>query len=347
MKRIIKTTMLLITVLAMLFGVIPQVSATVYTDPMDSGWTFTFGGPSPPSATIIGGYSNLQYTSAPTSIRAFVKNGGTDGRDGGSVLATKDFPITKLDRLKVNYYIAQQTDVADSWGGMAALAEAQFTLHYDDGTSLTYGYIVAGSETSRGQSWSNNFCEARARRHYVDQSNTIIPAPGDAELEPPTGIWYTLDRNINTDFSITWCGVTQITLGISHVGGYMYLDTFETYWDDLEIEGSIYECPELEADVEIHPETLNAKSKGKWVTCIIELPEAYDHMDIDPAMVYLEGDIPAEKPVFTGHSLNVKFDRGALIEKLSPGEAQLTVTVTLTDGTSFSGYDKITFTGLE
>jgi hypothetical protein len=92
---------------------------------------------------------------------------------------------------------------------------------------------------------------------------------------------------------------------------------------------------------------LNAKSKGKWVLCIIELPEGYDYNDIDPSTVYLQGDIPAEKPVFTGHSLNVKFDRAELIDKLSPGEQVLTVTGELTDGTSFSGWDTITFTGLE
>ncbi len=107
------------------------------------------------------------------------------------------------------------------------------------------------------------------------------------------------------------------------------------------------EQQEISADIEIHPETLNAKSKGKWVTCIIELPEGYDYMDIDPSTVYLEGDIPAEKPVFTGHSLNVKFNRAELIEKLNPGEETLTVTGELTDGTLFSGTDTITFTGLE
>ncbi|UCE74633.1 MAG: exo-alpha-sialidase [Methanomassiliicoccales archaeon] len=100
--------------------------------------------------------------------------------------------------------------------------------------------------------------------------------------------------------------------------------------------------PLIEASIEIHPETLNLKSKGKWVTCIIELPEGYDYMDIDPTTVYLEGDIPAEKPVFTGHSLNVKFDRSALEEKLSPGDGiVLTVTGQLNNGIGFTGTDTI------
>lgn len=100
--------------------------------------------------------------------------------------------------------------------------------------------------------------------------------------------------------------------------------------------------PVIPATIEIHPETLNLKSKGKWVTCIIELPEGYDEADIDRSTVYLESDIPAEKTVLTGHSLNVKFDRGALDNKLDPGDdIVLTVIGELTDGTKFQGQDTI------
>ncbi|MCK4443511.1 MAG: hypothetical protein KAW09_03140, partial [Thermoplasmata archaeon] len=44
----------------------------------------------------------------------------------------------------------------------------------------------------------------------------------------------------------------------------------------------------IDATVEIHPETLNLKSKGRWVTCIIELPDYLDESDIDPSTVMLE-----------------------------------------------------------
>ena len=98
----------------------------------------------------------------------------------------------------------------------------------------------------------------------------------------------------------------------------------------------------IEASIEIHPETLNLKSKGKWVTCIIELPEYLKEADIDPDTVVLEGSILAEKPVLTGHSLNVKFDRYELEELLSAGEdIVLTVSGALYDGMRFEGTDTI------
>jgi hypothetical protein len=98
----------------------------------------------------------------------------------------------------------------------------------------------------------------------------------------------------------------------------------------------------IEANIVIHPETLNLKSKGRWVTCIIELPSYLEESDIDPSTVQLEGSILAENPVVTGHSLNVKFDRSDLEEMLTAEEdIVLTVTGQLWDGMHFQGTDTI------
>lgn len=98
----------------------------------------------------------------------------------------------------------------------------------------------------------------------------------------------------------------------------------------------------IDATITIHPETLNLKSKGRWVTCIIELPEYLDEGDIDPSTVLLEGSIRAENPVLTGHSLNVKFDRSDLEDLLTSGkDIVLTVTGKLWDGMVFKGTDTI------
>ncbi len=98
----------------------------------------------------------------------------------------------------------------------------------------------------------------------------------------------------------------------------------------------------IEADIEIHPETLNLKSRGRWVTCIIELPEYLDESDINPSTVVLEGTVPAENPVLTGTTLNVKFDRSELESLLAAGEdIILTVTGQLWDGMPFKGTDTI------
>jgi hypothetical protein len=56
------------------------------------------------------------------------------------------------------------------------------------------------------------------------------------------------------------------------------------------------ECPEvrIEAEINIVPGTLNLKSKGKWISCYISLPDGYDVGDIKPNSVVLEGGIKAE-----------------------------------------------------
>jgi hypothetical protein len=52
--------------------------------------------------------------------------------------------------------------------------------------------------------------------------------------------------------------------------------------------------PVIAATIDINPGTLNLRSKGKWITCHIELPEGYDVSDIDVSTVMLDGEIQAE-----------------------------------------------------
>jgi parallel beta-helix repeat protein len=88
------------------------------------------------------------------------------------------------------------------------------------------------------------------------------------------------------------------------------------------------------ATVDIVPDVLNLKSKGKWITCYIELSDGYDVADIDINTVMLEGVVPAElHPTKIGDydrdgipDLMVKFDRAAVQKLLEPGEVKLTVT---------------------
>jgi hypothetical protein len=115
------------------------------------------------------------------------------------------------------------------------------------------------------------------------------------------------------------------------------------------------------ATIDIHPDTLNLKSKGKWITCYIELPEGYDASDIDVSTVMLNKtvpvsllDVPAPKPVPTEigdydgdgiPDLMVKFDRTMVSELiLSKGITYGDVTLTITgevDGTFFADIDSI------
>jgi len=99
----------------------------------------------------------------------------------------------------------------------------------------------------------------------------------------------------NHQYSIDWQALSQgekgVTLRIDADG-------------DGEFEQIITSDSELTQDefilqtetiIDCDPDTLNLKSKGKWITCYIELPEGYDVKQIDGLTVFLN-----EIPVYFG-----------------------------------------------
>ena len=112
----------------------------------------------------------------------------------------------------------------------------------------------------------------------------------------------------------------------------------------------------IQATIDIDADTLNLKSKGKWITAYIEFPEGYDVLDIEVSEILLNSSISAEeKPASIGDydndgilDLMVKFDRQDLIDLLKnigikdKDIVKLTVVGNLLDGISFEGSDTIT-----
>jgi hypothetical protein len=105
----------------------------------------------------------------------------------------------------------------------------------------------------------------------------------------------------------------------------------------------------IPATIDIDPDTLNLKSKGKWITAYIELPEGYDVNDIDISTVLLNDAVSAEsQPTEIGDydsdsvaDLMLKFDRAEVATLLEQAdEVELTVTGEVA-GTSFEGSDTI------
>jgi hypothetical protein len=106
----------------------------------------------------------------------------------------------------------------------------------------------------------------------------------------------------------------------------------------------------IQAAIDIDPDTLNLNSKGKWITCYIELPGDYDVEDIEVSTIKLNDQVPAEsRPTGVGDcdddgiaELMVKFDSSAVQEILEAGdEVEITVTGELNDDTKFEGSDTI------
>jgi hypothetical protein len=108
--------------------------------------------------------------------------------------------------------------------------------------------------------------------------------------------------------------------------------------------------PAIEATVDFDPDTLNLKSKGRFVTAYIELPEGYTANDIDVSTVLLDDEIQAEpKPIgigdYNGNGIDdvmVKFNRFDVQSIAEPGnEVELKLSGQLVNGTAFEGTDTI------
>jgi len=111
----------------------------------------------------------------------------------------------------------------------------------------------------------------------------------------------------------------------------------------------------LMVEIDINPDTLNLRSRGRFITAYVELPEGYDPADIDVGTVCLavEGSdetVSAEpRPTAVRDhdrdgvdDLMVKFDRQAVQELLSAGEEEVVyVGGLLVDGTEFLGADTV------
>lgn len=101
----------------------------------------------------------------------------------------------------------------------------------------------------------------------------------------------------------------------------------------------------IQANIDINPDTLNLRSKGKWITAYIELPEGYDVSQIDINTVMLNYIVSAENDPKYGFvksfesrigdydrdgisDLMVKFDRAMVQELLQDAEGVVELIIT-------------------
>jgi len=111
----------------------------------------------------------------------------------------------------------------------------------------------------------------------------------------------------------------------------------------------------LNATIDFDPDTLSLKSKGRWVTVYIELPEGYDVEEIDARTVLLEdtlspvltqkyGFVASFESYIVDHDGDgimermLKFNRSEVQGIVSPGIHNFKVNGELRSGTEFEGY---------
>jgi hypothetical protein len=101
--------------------------------------------------------------------------------------------------------------------------------------------------------------------------------------------------------------------------------------------------PTIEAGVDIKPDTLNTKSRGRWMTCYIDLPMGYDVHDIVLDSIVLENIVFIEKGDIQDSTLMVKFKRSDVIDLFQSKQDahKITIKGELNNGMQFEGYDWI------
>jgi hypothetical protein len=109
----------------------------------------------------------------------------------------------------------------------------------------------------------------------------------------------------------------------------------------------------LPMTIDIHPDTLNLKSKGKNITCYIELPEGYNLGDIKPETIklkFLDAELYAEptQPRIGDYNNNnvpdlmVKFDRQSVQDACNiTGAVEMSVSCETNGGDLFNGIDTV------
>jgi hypothetical protein len=135
----------------------------------------------------------------------------------------------------------------------------------------------------------------------------------------------------------------------NHMIYFMVMDDDSLWSQEDSAALEIFEPGPLAAAVDIDPNSLNLRSRGRWITCYIELPEGYDVNDIDVASVRFEGSLPpAEKPYGVGDEdedeipdLMVKFARAEAGSLLTVGDSVEVTVSGMVLGETFLGTDVI------
>jgi hypothetical protein len=197
------------------------------------------------------------------------------------------------------------------------------------------GWITNSSRDTIGLNWSADpFGEVFNMEFYAD--GTLIHGSSGVNLIGITWVQTEL-FGINNEIHI-WYGEKVIGYTMAHIN-----------LPILASEFPLYPSPAaLEAIIDINPNTLNLKSKGKYFTCYIELPEGYNAKDIDLSSILLENyDRPHESSIGDYDEngileLRLKFKKSTLKEWIEPGdEVEISVSGQLYNGIQFEGSDVI------
>jgi probable HAF family extracellular repeat protein len=335
----------------------------------------TFGGPISLAADInnlgqVVGYSDLQASGETHAFIWTEKGGMIDlGTLGGPSSSASE--IDETGRHIVGSAETSTERHATLWRIFPDTSVGlQSHVTYDSNLQLTFDVISAPGLTTVTESQDNPGFNLGVNNQAISPF-----------YEVATTAIFADDPNDPDDDNVTVClslktDIDENTVSLWHCTDGTCEDVTDTHsrdGDTITVCGSVSSfswlvagapIAEVQAIVDINPKTLNLMSKGKWITCYIELPNGYNVNDIEVSTVEItsvtiktdgeetvDAAIPAAThPTEVGDEdgdditdLMVKFSREDLQDAINgeTGEVEVKVEGQLTGGLSFSGTDTI------
>ncbi|MFQ6061360.1 MAG: hypothetical protein ACE5KV_08760, partial [Thermoplasmata archaeon] len=157
-------------------------------------------------------------------------------------------------------------------------------------------------------------------------------APTDSQLDSPV-------EDVSTTTNIS---------GLSE-GNYTFCVYGRDYYGNWNATGSCAvmrigkpQPPEIRRlSLDIDPDTLNLKSRGRWITAYLSTENGSVH-DVNVSSVLLHDTLPPERWDYQDDVLMLKFNRQGLIAILEVGDSvEIRLSGKWKDGTDFEAYDYI------
>ncbi len=284
---------------------------------------------------------------------------GSLGINGSGTLATINFTVESTGETSLDLCLTEMLDSSEN-----VIAHEVYDGYFSNVAVHDVAVINVRPEPTEvpvGESLTINV--TIGNQGDLSETFNVTIYYDTTSIETRTGI--TLESGKNTTLTFTWNttlvspGNYTITAEASEVPG-------ETDLEDNTLQSDqivTVTPPTISATIDVDPDALNLKSKGRWVTCYIEVSDGCNVSDIDRTTVVLNGTVSVDtfwvdKPLESVigdydndaiPDLMVKFDRQALIEFLkTKGVTDAEATLAITgeaNGISFEVTDTIKVIG--